>query len=816
MSLEIYYECGFKLFPCLVDKKPDVPYNESWKDDKWHIDIEKAESLQNTGTMIGAWIPDDMIVIDLDRHPGDPDGVESFKKIKDDLDLSINFIDDTTVIKTAGGGFHLLFYVGKNHNIKQGEIKINKEKTGIDIKTNSGYVIASGSPGYETICDFEPAELPERLKDFIIDNRGKPAEKKEIKEESETKSKLLPPKLLKSILTKIKVENFRSNDRWMEFMMSAIATSGTSEKVVSILEEWSTSDSEYSADRSISNRIESFTKDGGISVGSFIMYLREENLSPYMINQVIKLDSITAAIMDGEQNESELPFEEPNYHELAETKYMKEFFHTCGNSAAKNILYEAFNGNIMHVKGEKETYYFNGSRWKILTDYYSVVYTILFRVSKIYYAKCDEGKENQDRLMKIVNAINDTTWKSKTITEANAKIRVDGVNWDSPAIKETITTKDGVIDFSKKSIEKRIGYRGEFRLKYIEYTCDEILNARPPENFNTFMSEIFPDPGTLKMAYQLVSLCISGNADKRIFQLWEGDGFNGKSTLIDIIKKVLEGKTNTYNPQLLMPDFYGKSGVTPELVTFRGSYAAVGVEVEQGKEFSMGIIKNLTGGDTITANPKHKAQIEFDPTWQLILAVNDLPKFNALDGAFIDRLFILPFEMTYPRNDDDIKELLRKGIPKDKIGKRKNKTKLLASIFEEKAGIIRTMITDYIDVQNFHDGRILESDESKGKKSFYIQDNDDFGDFIENMCIVEREGFCSSEEIIEAFKDYMGFKKASSKWVISNIKKYNRMITSTSREVMISGEFNSIEKKRRRGLSGIRVKTKQELFEKTS
>ena len=157
-----------------------------------------------------------------------------------------------------------------------------------------------------------------------------------------------------------------------------------------------------------------------------------------------------------------------------------------------------------------------------------------------------------------------------------------------------------------------------------------------------------------------------------------GENGAGKSTLIDIIKHVLTGKTNTYDPKLLMPDKYGsKMGVTPELYSFRGSYAAVGTEVDQSGEFSMGVIKNLTGDDTITANPKYKDQVEFDATWQLILAVNDLPRFSGTDSAFIDRLYIVPFVMTFPKTENEIENLLNKGVKPERIGTRKNKTKMM-------------------------------------------------------------------------------------------------------------------------------------------
>lgn len=811
MSLEVYVESGFKFFPCRADKSPDIPKDESWKDEKWHIDIEKAETLQTTGGMIGAWFPDDIIALDLDRHEGKPDGLKAFREIKKTLGLSIDFIYDTTVIQTGGNGYHVLFYVGKNHGIKQGAIKIDKKEIGIDVKTSSGYVIASGSPGYKYICNDDPMELPDRLREWLLEVRGidsKPDKKESLK--SKTNENLLNPDSLRKLLNKIPVENFQSNDRWLEFITSAIATAGDSQEIIDLLEEWSRSDPKYTEERSISNRIASFTEKGGITAGSFIMFLREEGISNFLIDQVISATSITASIINSERNEIPLPFEDPDYYKLADSKDMEEFYQTCGNSSAKRILKKALNNNVMFVKGDKETYFFNGSRWEVLKDYFSIIYTILFRVTKIRYAAAENTKENKNRIMKIIKTINDTTWKNKTMQELQATIREDFVNWDSPDIRETVTTNDGVIDFSKGIIQSRKGLRSEFRLRFVDYKTDEILNSEHPTYYIDFMKDIFPEDDTFKMALQAVSLCITGNSEKRIFQLWEGDGFNGKSTLIDIIKKVLQGKTNTYDPKLLMPEKYSKRmGVTPELYAFRGSYAAVGTEVDQGGEFSMGIIKNLTGGDDITANPKFKDQVEFSATWQLILAVNDLPRFNALDGAFIDRLLILPFVMTYPKDDVDRKALLRRGIPEKRIGKRKGKNKLLDNILSQKAGIIKHMIDEYLELENKYNGLINESIESKRKKSFYIQDNDDYGDFVKDVCMIDEDGFCTSEEITEAFKDYMGFKKASSKWIVINLKKYNRNIRSISKEIIIHGEYGD-EKKRRRGLSGIRLKTPSE------
>ena len=829
-SLEIYNSCGFKFFLCSADKSPNTPgfwpideerkkynkktdkeeLNRDWRQPENQISAQKAETLMKTGRMIGAHIPDDFIVIDLDRHAGKSDGLEFFVDLKKKLNIDIDFIKDTTVIQTGGGGYHLIFYVGKSHGISQGSISENGKEVGIDIKTSSGYVVTAGSPGYSFLNPKdtpEPAELTTVLRDWLIER--KPKEKPRTSTQSNS-GDLLEPKKLKAILNKIPITKFQSNERWQKFITSAIAAAGCSQEVYDILENWSLSDPKYSTESNgIRNRIESFSEKGGISVGTFIMFLKEENLSKHLINQVISIEPIAATLLDSEEKESELPIKDPDYNDLASTVVAQEFFKTSGNSAAKTLLFYAFDGNVIYVKSEKESYFFNGSRWEVLKDYYSIVFTVLLRIAHIIYSSAPNSKESSDLMKKVIKSINDTTWKTKTITELNAMTREDKVAWDSPAIKETITTKDGVIDFSSGKMDIRKGIKKEFRRDFIPFTTKQILTSEKPTHFIQFLKDIFPSEDTFKMAKQLIALSISGNSSKRIFQLWHGEGSNGKSLLIDILKKVMGNKAVTYPAALLMIDKYGKGlSVTPELASFQGKYLAVATEVDQGSEFSMGTIKNIAGDDTITANPKFKDQIEFDATWQLILAVNDLPKFNSLDSAFIGRLHILPFVMSYPKNEKQKSEYLSKGIPAERIGKTVSKKILTGNILKQKAGIVKFLIKEYLELETELAGEIQESDEASEKKSHYTRDNDDFGKFIEDVCRINSNGFVSSEEITEAFKDYMGIKKAASKWVVMNIKKHSRMITSGSKEVDINknSPFKNTEIRRRRGLIGISLK----------
>lgn len=115
-NLFMYNKYGFKFFLCNSDKSPAV----DWRKKENLLSLEVAEKLQKEGLMIGALIPKNIIVLDIDKH-----------------NKFLN-VFNTFTVKTKNNGFHI--FLSKN-NIKK--IKENVEKRGY-----GKYVITAGSPGY--------------------------------------------------------------------------------------------------------------------------------------------------------------------------------------------------------------------------------------------------------------------------------------------------------------------------------------------------------------------------------------------------------------------------------------------------------------------------------------------------------------------------------------------------------------------------------------------------------------------------------------------------------------------------------------------
>lgn len=90
--------------------------------------------------------------------------------------------------------------------------------------------------------------------------------------------------------------------------------------------------------------------------------MREENVSQYIINQIVKLDSISNTLIDAENSEVDLPFCDPDYNEISNAPVAQEFFHMQGNTAGASILEMAMSNKVLYSDGDKKPFYFDGNR----------------------------------------------------------------------------------------------------------------------------------------------------------------------------------------------------------------------------------------------------------------------------------------------------------------------------------------------------------------------------------------------------------------------------------------------------------------------
>ncbi|HEX7273271.1 MAG TPA: phage/plasmid primase, P4 family, partial [Casimicrobiaceae bacterium] len=184
--------------------------------------------------------------------------------------------------------------------------------------------------------------------------------------------------------------------------------------------------------------------------------------------------------------------------------------------------------------------------------------------------------------------------------------------------------------------------------------------------FLQFLSDIMGgDQELVGYLQRLLGYMLTGDAsEQRLFFLY-GTGANGKSTLLNICKGILGADLCRQTPVETIMARAGKAGPTPELACLVGARAVMTTEIDEGSFLSESLVKQMTGGDPLSARPLYGAPFEFVPQFKLFVAGNHKPVIRGGDDGIWRRIDMIPFEVTIPpdRRDPELAAKLRRELP---------------------------------------------------------------------------------------------------------------------------------------------------------
>ncbi len=128
-----------------------------------------------------------------------------------------------------------------------------------------------------------------------------------------------------------------------------------------------------------------------------------------------------------------------------------------------------------------------------------------------------------------------------------------------------------------------------------------------------------------------------------------GGGGEGKTTLVNTIC----GALADYATIAAMDTFISTHGDRhpADLAMLRGARLVSASETEQGRAWAESRIKQLTGGDPITARFMRQDFFTFTPTFKLLILGNHRPVLRNVDEAARRRFNIVPFTRKPPVPD---------------------------------------------------------------------------------------------------------------------------------------------------------------------
>ena len=212
-----------------------------------------------------------------------------------------------------------------------------------------------------------------------------------------------------------------------------------------------------------------------------------------------------------------------------------------------------------------------------------------------------------------------------------------------------------------------------------------------------------------------------------------GDGGNGKSTFWNTIARVLGSYYGKISADALTTNC--KRNVKPELAELRGKRLIIASESQEGARLNDSEIKELCSTDDIRAEKKFKDPFDFTPTHTLVLYTNHLPKVKGTDDGIWRRIIVIPFNHKFTKDDADIK----------------NYSDVL---YEEAGEFVLTWVIE--GARKAYESNFRLKNPAIVQKAIdsYKKENDWFGRFIEECCIVGEAEKCKSNDLYQRYRDF--------------------------------------------------------------
>jgi P4 family phage/plasmid primase-like protien len=162
--------------------------------------------------------------------------------------------------------------------------------------------------------------------------------------------------------------------------------------------------------------------------------------------------------------------------------------------------------------------------------------------------------------------------------------------------------------------------------------------------WDDFLQSRFPDAKVLSYFQRSVGSAIVGAREKNFFFLL-GDGNDAKSTLKKIISEALGDYVAKDLPlRALVSDDRASARLQSSLANLENKKIAFVTECEKADLRDVAPLKQITGGDGISASGMYKDPRYIDPHARLFLIGNKRLDFDITDVAIVDRLRVIRLE----------------------------------------------------------------------------------------------------------------------------------------------------------------------------
>lgn len=190
------------------------------------------------------------------------------------------------------------------------------------------------------------------------------------------------------------------------------------------------------------------------------------------------------------------------------------------------------------------------------------------------------------------------------------------------------------------------------------------INGVDSPTWDQFLHQItLGDTGLVAFLQRVAGYCLTGSIKEHAMFFLYGIGGNGKGTFVRALSHIMGQYAINAPITAFTENPSGNQNHPTEIARLRGARLVTTSETEEGRRWAEARIKELTGGDPITARFMRQDDFTFMPQFKLLISGNNKPALRTVDAAIKRRMNLIPFNLNLdPSASEGSENALDKGL----------------------------------------------------------------------------------------------------------------------------------------------------------
>lgn len=258
--------------------------------------------------------------------------------------------------------------------------------------------------------------------------------------------------------------------------------------------------------------------------------------------------------------------------------------------------------------------------------------------------------------------------------------------------------------------------------------------------WDSFVESVFPgDLDTLLYTRKFFGMCLAGDTSNELVHFAGYATRSGKGTMINSIAAMLgvgySGYACHVKPETLMASSRTGAAASEDVAVMRGARLVATSEPSQGARLDESFVKQVSGGDPITARKLYGSVFTFPPTFNVIVSANSAPRIADMSLFESGRVRVIPFDRHFEEDERDTSLKATFATP------------------EARSAILNWCLGGLVD---YRASGLAPSAAIAARTGEYRDDSDKFGQFMDDVLEPLEGSRERARDVYDEFKEWCG------------------------------------------------------------